>query len=157
MKLQLWINDQEREFEIAPDDLLAAVLRHGGYVGVKVGCYTGNCGSCTILLDGKAVNSCLILAAQAEGRRIMTIEGLSIKGELHPLQREFLMKGAVQCGFCTPGMLLAAKALLDENPEPTEAEVRQALSGNLCRCTGYKKPVEAVLAAAKALKEGISS
>lgn len=154
MRLNLWINGQERELEIEPKDLLADVLRREGYVGVKVGCRTGNCGSCTVLLEGKAINSCIMLAAQAEGKRILTIEGLEVGGELHPLQREFLRKGAVQCGFCTPGMILAAKALLGhENPDPDEAEVRRALAGNLCRCTGYKKPVEAILAAAKALKE----
>ena len=124
------------------------VLRRQGYFGVKRGCEKGECGACTVLVNGRAVNSCLMFAAQAEGAEILTIEGLAEGGKLHPIQEAFLDHGAAQCGFCTPGMALSAKALLDRRPHPTEAEVREALAGNLCRCTGYVKPVEAVLDAA---------
>jgi carbon-monoxide dehydrogenase small subunit len=124
------------------------VLRRQGYFGVKRGCEKGECGACTVLVNGRAVNSCLMFAAQAEGAEILTIEGLAEGGKLHPIQEAFLDHGAAQCGFCTPGMALSAKALLDRRPHPTEAEVREALAGNLCRCTGYLKPVEAVLDAA---------
>jgi aerobic-type carbon monoxide dehydrogenase small subunit (CoxS/CutS family) len=123
-------------------------LRREGYFGVKRGCERGECGACTVLVDGRAVNSCLMFAAQAEGTEILTIEGLAEGGKLHPIQEAFLDHGAVQCGFCTPGMALSAKALLDRCPHPTEAQVCEALAGNLCRCTGYVKPVEAVLDAA---------
>jgi carbon-monoxide dehydrogenase small subunit len=127
---------------------LADVLREElNLTGVKIGCGEGNCGTCTVILDGKAIKSCLMLAHNAKGKEIVTIEGLTGDGGLHPLQKAFIEHFAVQCGFCTPGMILAAKTLLDENPNPTEEEVREALSGNLCRCTGYVKIVEAVLAA----------
>lgn len=115
--------------------------------GVKSGCETGHCGSCTVLIDGKTVKSCLILSLQARGKNITTIEGLAGKEGPHPVQKSFLEHFAFQCGFCTPGMILTAKALLDENPNPTEDEVKRALTGNLCRCTGYVKIVEAILAA----------
>ncbi|MFC1980060.1 (2Fe-2S)-binding protein, partial [Chloroflexota bacterium] len=118
----------------------------------KEGCDFGNCGSCTVLINGKAVLSCLTLAMEAQGKDILTIEGLAKNGELHPLQQAFCDHGAIQCGFCTPGMLLSAKALLDENPQPTTAEVKEALSGNLCRCTGYVKIIEAIEEAAKEMK-----
>jgi aerobic-type carbon monoxide dehydrogenase small subunit (CoxS/CutS family) len=147
--LSLKVNDEEKEWSIAPGDLLLDVLRREGYFGVKRGCEKGECGACTVLLDGKPVNSCLIFAAQVEGRTIVTVEGVARGAELDPIQKAFLDHGAVQCGFCTPGMILAAKALLDRKPHPTEAEVREALAGNYCRCTGYKKPVEAVLAVAE--------
>ena len=113
--------------------------------GTKEGCGAGNCGTCTVLINGKTVSSCLVLAVETEGQDILTIEGLSQEGELHPLQKSFIEEGALQCGFCTPGMVLTAKAFLDTNPHPTEAEVRQAISGNLCRCTGYDKIVKAVM------------
>lgn len=129
---------------------LLQVLREDcGLMGTKEGCGEGECGACTVLIDGKTVTSCLMLAGQANGKEIMTIEGLAKNGELHPLQKAFIDKGAVQCGFCSPGMLLSAKALLDENAKPSELEVKEALSGNTCRCTGYKKIVEAVLSAAE--------
>jgi len=112
----------------------------------------GECGACTVLIDGKPINSCLILAIEAQGKEILTIEGLARDGELHPVQQAFIEHGAIQCGFCTPGLILSAKALLDKNPQPSEAEVRRAISGNLCRCTGYTKIIEAILAASK--KEG---
>ena len=113
--------------------------------GAKKGCDRGDCGACTVLVDGKPVTSCMMLAVQADGRRITTIEGLRTDRRLHPLQQAFVDYGAVQCGFCTPGMMLAAEALLDENPNPTEVQVREAITGNLCRCTGYAKIVDAVL------------
>jgi len=116
--------------------------------GAKSGCATGKCGSCTVILNGKSVKSCLTLALQANGKEILTIEGLADGNELHPLQKSFIEHGAMQCGYCTPGMIMSAKALLDENPHPTEDEIRDALVGNICRCTGYVKIVEAISAAA---------
>jgi aerobic-type carbon monoxide dehydrogenase small subunit (CoxS/CutS family) len=148
MELRLKVNGRAQRWTIAPGELLLDVLRRQGYFGVKRGCEKGECGACTVLVDGRAVNSCLMFAAQAEGADILTIEGLAEGGKLHPIQEAFLDHGAVQCGFCTPGMALSAKALLDRRPDPSEAEVREALAGNLCRCTGYLKPVEAVLDAA---------
>ena len=120
-----------------------------GLTGTKKGCGTGDCGSCTIILDGSAVKSCLILAVEVDGSEILTIEGLQSGGKLHPLQEAFIQYGAIQCGFCSPGMMMTAKAFLDRCPEPTEEEVKMALSGNLCRCTGYRKIIEAVLAVAQ--------
>jgi carbon-monoxide dehydrogenase small subunit len=124
-----------------------------GLTGTKNGCSLGNCGSCTVLLNGKPVASCLVLAVEAQGKEVMTIEGLAQNGELHPMQQAFIEHGALQCGFCTPGMLLSAKALLDENPSPTENDVKEAISGNLCRCTGYTDAVNAVLDVAERMKE----
>ena len=145
MELRLTINGKAVAWNIGPGDILLDVLRREGYFGVKRGCEKGECGACTILLDGKPVNSCMVFAAQTEGREIITIEGLAHDGDLDPLQIAFLDHGAVQCGFCSGGMLLSARALLNRNPDPTEADVREALGGNLCRCTGYIKAVEAVL------------
>jgi aerobic-type carbon monoxide dehydrogenase small subunit (CoxS/CutS family) len=150
MELSLRINGESRTWAIAPGDLLLDVLRREGYYGVKRGCEKGECGACAILLDGVPVNSCLMFAAQAEGTEIVTIEGLAADGRLDPLQEAFLDHGAVQCGFCTGGMVLSAKALLDRCADPTEDQVREVLAGHLCRCTGYKKQVEAVQAAASA-------
>ena len=149
-KLQLCVtvNGDSREWQIAPGDLLLDVLRREGFYGVKRGCETGECGACTVLLDGKPINSCMMFAAQAQGRKIATVEGLCTHGELSNVQQELVKHGAVQCGFCTPGMALTAKAFLDENPVANQQQIAEALSGNLCRCTGYKKPIEAVLAAA---------
>jgi len=149
MDLTLTINDEMRRVHIWPGETLLELLRRLGYTGVKHGCEDGSCGVCTVLLDGRPVHSCILLAAQAEGRQITTIEGIGTYDHPHPLQAAFVAGGAVQCGFCTPAMILSAKALLDENPHPTEAEVREALSGVLCRCTGYVKPVEAVLRVAE--------
>ncbi len=147
-ELKLKVNGAIYEVYVEPWKTLLDVLREEiGLTGVKTGCEEGECGACTVLLDGKAVNSCLMLARQAQGKEIVTIEGLEGEQGLHPLQQAFIDHFAVQCGFCTPGMLLSAKALLDRNPHPAEEEVRIALSGNLCRCTGYVKIVEAVLAA----------
>lgn len=152
-QIELLINHRRYQVEVTPWDLLLNVLRDQlGLLGVKYGCGTGDCGACTVLVDGQALNSCLLLAIRLQGKEIITVEGLADGDKLHPLQQAFIDLGAVQCGYCTPGMLLSAKALLDENPNPTEEEIRQALAGNLCRCTGYKKIVEAVQAAAAMIK-----
>jgi carbon-monoxide dehydrogenase small subunit len=144
------INDEDYEVEVEPNRLLVDAIREDlGLTGSKKGCGIGVCGSCTVLLDGKVASSCLMLAVQAVGKRIMTIEGLAENGELHPLQQAFIDHSAFQCGFCTSGMLLASKAVLDENPHPTEEEIRHYLNGNLCRCTGYVKIVDAVQAVAR--------
>ena len=140
------VNGQEYEITAEQWRTLLDVLRYDlGLTGTKEGCGTGDCGTCTVLLDGKAVNSCLVFIAEVEGKEITTIEGLAQRGELHPLQQSFIEEGAVQCGFCTPGVILTAKALLDSNPHPTEVEVRRAIAGNLCRCTGYDKIVRAIM------------
>jgi carbon-monoxide dehydrogenase small subunit len=149
--LEFSVNGESHEILIEPWWSLARVLREElGLTGTKISCDTGDCGACTVLVDGMAVKSCLYPAMKAKGREIMTIEGISSnkKGELHPLQEAFIRHFAVQCGYCTPGMIMASKALLDENPNPTEEQVKDYLSGNLCRCTGYVKIVEAVLAVA---------
>ncbi|MBI4589709.1 MAG: (2Fe-2S)-binding protein [Candidatus Rokubacteria bacterium] len=152
LPLSLTINGETHELLAEPHHPLLEVLRTQlGLIGTKENCLEGECGVCTVLLDGMAVNSCLLLAAQCQGRRIVTIEGLGGPETLHPLQETFVEHGAVQCGYCIPGMILAAKAYLDQNPEPTEGEIREALSGNLCRCTGYQKILDAVLAAAGVL------
>lgn len=148
--ITLRVNGESCEVAVDPQTILLDVLRERlGLNGTKKACDFGNCGSCTVLMDGKPVLSCLILAMDAQGKDILTIEGMAKDGQLHPLQRAFIDHGAIQCGFCTPGMLLSAKALLDENLQPTAEEVRQAISGNLCRCTGYHKIVEAILDVAK--------
>lgn len=150
-KIKLNVNGRGVAVMVKPTETLVDVLRDKlDLTGTKKACGLGDCGACTVLMDGKAVNSCLILAMDAQGHEITTIEGLEKKdGTLHPLQEAFLESGAVQCGFCTSGMILSAKALLDENPSPTEEEVRRALAGNLCRCTGYAKIVQAVLETSK--------
>jgi aerobic carbon-monoxide dehydrogenase small subunit len=149
-QIKLRVNGKEREIAVESSQTLLDVLRNEmGLTGTKEGCGNGNCGSCTVLAEGKAISSCLVLAVEMEGQDVITIEGLNQKGTLHPLQRSFIEEGAVQCGFCTPGIILTAKAFLDTNPNPTEAEVRQAISGNLCRCTGYDKIVKAILKAAE--------
>ena len=152
MELHLTVNGISLNWSIAPGELLLDVLRRQGYFGVKRGCEKGECGACAVLLDGKPIASCLMFAAQAEGRQVLTIEGVAVDGKLDPLQEAFLDHGAVQCGFCTPGMVISAKALLDRCPDPSEDQVREALAGHLCRCTGYRKPVEAILAAASKKK-----
>lgn len=145
------INGEPTELLCEPRQSLLEVLRdNAGLTGTKEGCNNGNCGACNVLLDGVLVNSCLVLGVEAEGRTIETVEGLSLNGRLHPLQQKFLEHAALQCGICTPGFLLSAKALLDRNPDPSEEEVRHWLAGNLCRCTGYDKIVRAVLDAADA-------
>ena len=153
--ITLNINGKEYELAVAPNRTLTQVLREDlGLLGTKEGCGVGDCGACTVIIDGKPVNSCLVLAVQVSGSDITTIEGVAGAGGLHPIQQAFVDLGAIQCGFCTPGMVLSAKNLLEKNPEPTEREVREALSGNLCRCTGYQKIVEAVQEASKSMKRG---
>jgi aerobic-type carbon monoxide dehydrogenase small subunit (CoxS/CutS family) len=148
-RLALTVNGAAYDEEIEPHSTLLTFLRGDvGLTGTKEGCDDSECGACMVLLDGRPVNSCSYLALQAGGRSVQTIEGLATRGALHPLQSAFLEQGGVQCGFCTPGMLMSAKALLDQNPRPTEAEVRRHLGGNLCRCTGYSGIVRAVLKAA---------
>ena len=143
--IQLTVNGQDHELAVEPNTTLVDVLRYQlGLTGTKKGCEMGDCGSCTVIMDGKPVNSCLVLAMQAVGRRIVTIEGLEDENGLHPLQDAFVDKGAIQCGFCSSGMILSAKSLLDKNPNPSESDIRSAISGNLCRCTGYQKIIEAV-------------
>ena len=144
------LNGQEVHADVEPWWTLLKVIREVfGLTGTKEGCGYGECGACTVLMDGLAVNSCIVPAAGVEGKDVVTIEGLSRGGELHPLQKAFMQKGAIQCGFCTPGMILSAKALLDRNGDPTEEEIRRSVVGNLCRCTGYVKIVEAIKSAAK--------
>jgi len=151
--IQLTVNGEPVEAAVEPNKTLLQLLREDlGLTGTKHGCGLGDCGACTVIVDGMPVNSCLVLAVQAAGREVLTIEGLAENGKLHPIQQAFVDKGAIQCGFCTPGMILSAKALLDANPMPTEHEIRTAISGNLCRCTGYQKIVEAVQEAAKTIE-----
>lgn len=152
MKLSMMVDGTPVEAEVRPGDTLLEALRALGFTSVKNGCAHGDCGTCAVLLDGRAVAACLLFAAQAEGAAITTVEGLGDHQGLHPLQRAMLDAGAAQCGFCIPGMLVTAAELLAANPDPTEAEVRRALAGNLCRCTGYVKPVEAILAGAALLR-----
>ena len=148
------VNGDPAEFLTDPGTTLLDALRDElGLTGSKEGCGSGDCGACSVMLDGRLVCSCLVLAAEAEGHRIETIEGLAQGGELHPLQQKFLEHAALQCGFCTPGLLVASKALLDANPDPTEEEARYWLAGNLCRCTGYDKVIRAVLDAAAVLRQ----
>jgi carbon-monoxide dehydrogenase small subunit len=148
-EITLVVNGDEYEVSVPAKETLLYVLRDRlGFLDVKCGCNEGECGACTVLLNGKAVCSCLILAVQAEGKAITTIRGIAKYGELHPLQKNFIEYGAVQCGYCTPGLIITAKAFLDENPKPTEEQVREAISGNLCRCTGYQQIVEAIMATA---------
>ena len=149
------INGDAVEFVCEPEESLLDVLRDRlALTGAKEGCGTGDCGACSVVLDDRLVCSCLVLGAEAEGRSIQTIEGMAAHGDLHPLQRKFLDHAALQCGICTPGFLIAARALLERNPDPTETEVRYWLAGNLCRCTGYDKIVRAVMDAAAEMREG---
>jgi carbon-monoxide dehydrogenase small subunit len=148
------INGDTTEFVCEPQETLLDVLRnHLGLTGAKEGCGTGDCGACTVELDGRIVCSCLVLGAEAQGRTIRTIEGMADGDELHPLQKKFLEHAALQCGICTPGFLMAARSLLERNPNPTESQVRYWLAGNLCRCTGYDKIVRAVLATAADMRK----
>lgn len=154
-KVTLKVNGVERESYVKPGDTLMDLIRDElGITGTKSACDRGDCGACTVIMNGKAVKSCITPALQVDGAEITTVEGLSIDGKLHPLQEEFIDLAAVQCGFCTPGLLMASKAFLDENSDPTEEEVREAIAGNICRCTGYAKPVKAILSAAKRLNGG---
>ena len=148
------VNGDEYQFVVDPRETLLDALRDRmGLTGAKEGCGTGDCGACTVNIDGRPVCSCLVLAAEAEGKKITTVEGMADGETLHPLQQKFIDHAALQCGICTPGILVAAKALLDENPDPTETEVRYWLAGNLCRCTGYDKIIRAVMESAAEMRE----
>jgi len=154
-KVEFQLNGKKTTLEVPSHRLLLDLLRDDiGLTGTKEGCGTGDCGACTVFLNGKPVNSCLVLSGEIDGAELVTIEGLKIGPELHPVQKAFIEDGGVQCGYCTPGMLMMVKSLLDENLNPTEEEIRFALSGNLCRCTGYAKIVLAVQDAAKELRDG---
>lgn len=152
--INLKINEESYQFNVKPNILLLDLLREEiGLTGTKRGCGTGECGACTVLLEGRPVNSCLMLAVEANEKNVLTIEGLASDGQLHPLQEAFIEEGAVQCGFCTPGMLLSVKALLDVNSNPKEEEIKKAIAGNLCRCTGYTKIIKAIISAAEKMKK----
>ncbi len=152
--IEVTVNGRPYDITIEPQRLLSELLREDlGLTGTKEACGMGDCGACTVLLDGKAVNSCLVFAADAHRKRVLTVEGLGDGQGLHPLQRSFIEKGGIQCGFCTPGMLMSAKALLDENPDPSISDIKEGISGNLCRCTGYQKIIEAVMDAAKSMQK----
>ncbi len=155
MNLEFILNDQPVSVECSGSETLLSVLReHFGLLGVKEGCGVGECGACTVLLDERAINACLMAVGKVRGRRVLTIEGLAKEGKLHPIQEAFVDLAAIQCGFCTPGMVMAAYALLKENPAPTRQEVIEGLAGNLCRCTGYHDIIRAVQKAAKQLRKG---
>lgn len=154
MLIRFTLNGSQVETEIRPNSLLLHMLRdHFNLTGAKEGCGQGECGACTVIVDGQAVNSCMMLAAQVDGKEIITIEGLSKNGKLDPVQEAFLSEGALQCGYCTPGMIMSVKALLMRNPDPDLNTIKEALAGNICRCTGYTKIFEAVQKAAKEIKE----
>jgi carbon-monoxide dehydrogenase small subunit len=155
--IRLTVNGREHRLVLPPNTTLLTALRDLGYTDVKSGCESGECGACAVLLNGKAVNSCLVLAQQADGAEVVTDGGLGTMKNPHPIQEAFADAGAVQCGFCTPGMIVSTKALLDRNPDPTDAEIREALSGNLCRCTGYGQIVAGVRLAAERLRQSASS
>ena len=156
--LSIKINGEMRSASVPPETTLLQLLRNTfNLTGAKLRCDVGDCVACTVILDGRAVNACLVLAAQADGREVLTIEGLATRNELHPLQKAFEERASLQCGFCGPGVILAAKALLDGDPNPSRHDIRDALAGNLCRCTGYTKMVEAVEDAARAMREGAAA
>jgi carbon-monoxide dehydrogenase small subunit len=155
MKISLTVNGEKRELDVKPETRLLDLIREDlGLTGTKEGCGKGECGACTVIMNNKVVASCLVLAAQADGAEIKTIEGLGGKDKLHPLQQAFIEKGAVQCGFCIPGMIMSSKKLLDENINPSEEDIKRGLSGNICRCTGYVKIIDAVKEAAHKIKSG---
>ncbi len=155
MKIDFKVNGRDYSLEVREDMRLLDFLREElKLTGTKEGCGEGECGACTVIIDGKAVNSCLVLVPEIDGREVITVEGLERDGRLHPLQESFIEKGAVQCGFCTPGMLMSAKALLDGNADPSDKEIMEAIEGNLCRCTGYYKIVQAIRDAAGKLRNG---
>jgi len=148
-QVRLTVNGKAYELDVQPGETLLELIREDlGLTGTKEGCGLGECGACTVIMDGKTVNSCLVLAAEADGKQITTIEGLADGDRLHPVQQAFIDHGGLQCGFCTPGMIMSAKALLDENQNPSDEEIRKGISGNLCRCTGYTKIIESIKAAA---------
>lgn len=145
LSIYLTVNGEKYVRDVPVNRTLLQFLREDlGFLGAKEGCNEGECGACTVIMNGKAVNSCLVLAYEADGCSLLTVEGLAVNGKLHPLQQAFMDEGAVQCGYCTPGMLLTAKAILDEVPHPTEAEIRKMMEGNLCRCTGYNRIIKTV-------------
>ncbi len=149
-KVRLTINRETISLNVSPTKLLIDLIREDlGLTGTKKACGHGDCGACTVLMDGKPVNSCLVLAVEAQGKEITTIEGVGQNGELHPLQKAFIELGAIQCGYCTPGMILVGKALLDQNRDPSEEDIKKAVEGNICRCTGYYKIIKAILSVAK--------
>lgn len=149
MRLSITVNGEMQEWEVDPRATLLDALRANGYTGAKRVCESGECGACAVIVDGLAIDSCIQLAMQSDGCQITTVEGLEREGALHPVQEAFTENGAIQCGFCIPGMVVTAANYLEDHPSPSEEEIRHVLIGNLCRCTGYKKPVEAVLAAAQ--------
>ncbi|OGD58052.1 hypothetical protein A3K78_00305 [Candidatus Bathyarchaeota archaeon RBG_13_52_12] len=154
MKITINVNGKQQRFDVEPNTLLLNLIRDEmSLTGTKYGCGIGECGACTVLLDGDAVLACMMLAVDADGHRVDTVEGLSDGNKLHPIQQAYLDEGAVQCGFCTPGFIMSTKALLDKNPNPNEAEIREYLNGNICRCTGYVNIVKAVQCAAVKMKE----
>ncbi len=156
--IRLRVNNEDYKVMVRPGESLLDVLRNRfGMTGTKECCNEGDCGACTVIMGGRAVNACLVLAVEAEGEEILTVEGLARGSALHPLQEAFIKCGGFQCGFCTPGMLMSAKALLDENPDPTEDEIRRGISGNLCRCTGYVKIIDSVKEAASVMRQGESN
>jgi aerobic carbon-monoxide dehydrogenase small subunit len=157
MHVSITVNGEKREADIEPRLLLVHFLRENlSLTGTHIGCDTSNCGACAVMLDGKAVKSCTVFAVQADGKDVMTVEGLAKGGKLHPIQEGFWEKHGLQCGYCTPGMMMASIALLQKNPNPTEDEIRRGISGNLCRCTGYVKIVEAVQYAAEKMRQQVA-
>lgn len=154
MKIQLTVNGETKSIEVKPSETLLELLRRIGCKSVKFGCGEGFCGACTVILNGRPVNSCLVLAATVDGKEVVTVEDLGDSRNLHPLQEAFMDAGAIQCGFCTPGMLLSAKTLLERKADPSTAEIKEALEGNLCRCTGYVQIIEAVQLASKRMRAG---
>lgn len=153
VSIEFTLNGAKTKVAVPANMTLVHLLREElGLTGTKIGCDKGECGACAVLIDGKSMNSCLVLAAQVDGKEVTTIEGLENEGKLHPIQEAFIEEGAIQCGYCTPGMVISAKALLDRNPDPTDDEIKTGISGNLCRCTGYTKIVNAVRSAAQKLK-----
>ena len=152
--IEFTLNGAKTKVTIPPNITLVRMLRSElGLTGTKIGCNKGECGACAVLIDGKSINSCLVLAPQVDGREVITIEGLEKDGTIHPIQEAFIEEGAIQCGYCIPGMVISAKALLDNNPAPNDDEIRVGISGNLCRCTGYTKIINAIRSAAKKLQK----
>jgi aerobic carbon-monoxide dehydrogenase small subunit len=148
--LKITVNNKQFEFSVSPNKTLLELLREDmGLTGTKEGCGLGECGACTVIMDGQTVNSCLVLAMEADGKEITTIEGLAEGDKLHPIQQAFVDEGGLQCGFCTPGMIMSSKALLDNNPNPTQEEIKRGIAGNMCRCTGYTKIFKSIETAAK--------
>jgi len=153
-KISFILNGELREFEVFANERLLSLLRRNGFKGTKYGCLEGACGTCTVIMDGKAVNSCLVFAFQAQGRSIQTVESFGTGEKLHEIQEALVQEGAVQCGYCTPGIVLASKAMFDENPTPTEEQIKVQIDGNLCRCTGYEKILSAINKVSKSHKKG---